>query len=346
MPPREPPREWEEPRAPWSRLHVDLAGPCQGQSFLIVVDSFSKWVEVVLMHSTTADAVIRALRRIFSTHGLPDILVSDNGPQFTATPFETFLATQGIRHCLIAPFHPASNGCAERAVRSAKEALQRLGHGSWQERVDNYLFAQHTTPCQLTNKTPAELLMGRRLRTALDRIHPQHYPSKPIDSVSRRPPFRLQDPVYARNYGGQPLWLPGIIAGIAGPRSYRVDMGQGREWRRHQDQLRSRCWNPGQALDDPRERYTGRAEQSAPIPTGDSSIETYLPEDGESGVGPEAVGDDLGSSSTTIEPAAAPCPTDESETPTGPRRSGRIRHRPAYLQDYACASLVGRGVTY
>lgn len=252
MPPREPPREWEEPRAPWSRVHIDLAGPCQGQSFLIVVDSFSKWVEVVLMHSTTADAVIRALRRIFSTHGLPDILVSDNGPQFTATPFETFLAAQGIRHCLIAPFHPASNGCAERAVRSAKEALQRLGPGSWQERVDNYLFAQHTTPCQLTNKTPAELLMGRRLRTALDRIHPQHYPSKPIDSVSRRPPFRLQDPVYVRNYGGQPLWLPGIIAGIAGPRSYRVDMGQGREWRRHQDQLRLRCWNPGQALDDPR----------------------------------------------------------------------------------------------
>lgn len=61
MPARDHPREWKDPRAPWSRLHIDLVGPLQGQSFLIVADAFSKWVEVVLMHSTTSETVIRAL---------------------------------------------------------------------------------------------------------------------------------------------------------------------------------------------------------------------------------------------------------------------------------------------
>ncbi|XP_032091769.1 uncharacterized protein K02A2.6-like, partial [Thamnophis elegans] len=125
-PPSSPSREWEMPRGPWSRLHIDFAGPFHGQVFLIVVDAYSRWVEVLLMHSTTSDSTVRALRRLFATHGLPDTVVSDNGPQFTATTFQTFLAELGIRHALVAPYHPASNGRAERAVRSAKEALGRL----------------------------------------------------------------------------------------------------------------------------------------------------------------------------------------------------------------------------
>ncbi|XP_032068551.1 uncharacterized protein K02A2.6-like, partial [Thamnophis elegans] len=171
-PPSSPSREWEMPRGPWSRLHIDFAGPFHGQVFLIVVDAYSRWVEVLLMHSTTSDSTVRALRRLFATHGLPDTVVSDNSPQFTATTFQTFLAELGIRHALVAPYHPASNGRAERAVRSAKEALGRLNRGDWQARVDAYLLAQHSTPCPLTQKSPAEMLMGRRLRTTLDRLHP------------------------------------------------------------------------------------------------------------------------------------------------------------------------------
>ncbi|XP_013913085.1 PREDICTED: LOW QUALITY PROTEIN: uncharacterized protein LOC106542012 [Thamnophis sirtalis] len=169
-PPAGPAREWEAPRGPWSRLHVDFAGPFHGQNFLIVVDAYSRWVELVLMASTTAESTVRALRRLFATHGLPDILVSDNGLQFTATAFQEFLAEQGIRHAPTAPYHLASNGRAERAVRSAKEALGRMDRGDWQSRVAAYLLSQHPTPCPTTNKSPAELLMGRRLRTPLDRV--------------------------------------------------------------------------------------------------------------------------------------------------------------------------------
>lgn len=111
-------------------------------------------------------------------------------------------------------FHPASNGCAERAVRSAKEALKNMGPGSWQERVDEYLLVQHTIPSQSTNKSPAEILMGRKLKTTLDYLNPQYTPRKPLDSGSTHRSFHVKDIVYARNYGRYPLWLPGRIVSV------------------------------------------------------------------------------------------------------------------------------------
>ncbi|XP_013921713.1 PREDICTED: uncharacterized protein K02A2.6-like [Thamnophis sirtalis] len=139
-PPSSPSREWEMPRGPWSRIHIDFAGPFHGQVFLVAVDAYSRWVELILMLSTTAKSTVWALRWLFATHGLPDTVVSDNGPQFTSTAFQTFLAAQGIRHAPVAPYHPASNGRAERAVRSAKEALGRMNQGDWQEHQDHNSF--------------------------------------------------------------------------------------------------------------------------------------------------------------------------------------------------------------
>lgn len=155
---------------------MDFAGPFHGQTFLVVVDAYSKWVEIVLMAFTTSSAVIRVLQRLFATHGLPDVLVSDNRPQLTSAPFQMYLAEHGICHVLIAPLCPASNGLAERAVRSAKTALEMFGLGDWQEKVAWYLIAQHIMPCPSTNRSLAELLMGRRLRTDLDRLHSSYLP--------------------------------------------------------------------------------------------------------------------------------------------------------------------------
>ena len=72
---------------PWQRIHIDFAGPMNGHSFLIVVDSHPKWPKVIEMKSTTAAATIRELRKLFAKYGLPEHLVSDNGPQFTSTEF-------------------------------------------------------------------------------------------------------------------------------------------------------------------------------------------------------------------------------------------------------------------
>ncbi|XP_058038083.1 uncharacterized protein K02A2.6-like [Ahaetulla prasina] len=143
-----PVRNWELPKTPWARVHVDFAGPFLGQTFLILVDAYSKWVDIVLTPSPTAGAVIRALDGLFATHGLPDVIVTDNGAQFTSAPFRQFLTRLDIRHATTAPYHPAGNGRAERAVQSAKEALGRLSSANWHQKICQYLLAQHTTLAQ------------------------------------------------------------------------------------------------------------------------------------------------------------------------------------------------------
>lgn len=71
--------------------------------FLVVVDAYSRWLEVRLMLSTTSEAVIKSLRSLFATHGLPDLLILDNSLQLTSVAFEVFLASLGIRHGLVLP---------------------------------------------------------------------------------------------------------------------------------------------------------------------------------------------------------------------------------------------------
>ncbi|XP_070812513.1 vomeronasal type-2 receptor 26-like [Pituophis catenifer annectens] len=202
-----PTHDLENPGTPWSRLHIDFAGPCKGNTFLIIVDAFLKWLEVALMKSKTSEAIIRVLRRLFATLNLPDLIVSDNGPQFTANSFEMFLAEQGIRHALSALGKPSTNGLAERMVRSTKETLTRLGPGDIQANIDKLLAIQHITPSATTHWSPAKLLMGRKLRSQLDRLHPQYSSEKPTDSTSRVREFQEGEKVYAKNLNGSPLWF-------------------------------------------------------------------------------------------------------------------------------------------
>ncbi|KRY82815.1 Transposon Ty3-I Gag-Pol polyprotein [Trichinella pseudospiralis] len=164
-PPHAPVHKWESPRILWTRIHVNLAGPIYGKNFLIVVDSFSKWLEVRQLKNTTSESVISCLRQIFSIHGLPDIIGSDNGTQFTSHTFQEYLNKGGIRHITSAPFHPFSNGQAERMVRTTKEFIKKMTQRDWEYNLANFLFCQHVTPSTTTGKSPAELLMNRRLRT-------------------------------------------------------------------------------------------------------------------------------------------------------------------------------------
>ena len=163
---------WEWPGLPWSRLHVDYAGPYKGEMLLIVIDAYSIWLEVHCMKSKTSNATIEKLREIFGTHGLPATLVSDNGSNFTSSEFEEFMRRNGIKHIKVAPYHPASNGLAERAVRVLKEGFEKMGEGSIQTKISRFLLRYRTTPHSTTGVPPAELLMKRKLHTQLDRIFP------------------------------------------------------------------------------------------------------------------------------------------------------------------------------
>ena len=119
-PPVAPLHPWVWPSRPWQRVHLDFAGPFQNHMFLIGVDAYSKWPEVRVMSTTTASATLDVLREWFSQHGIPELLVTDNGSQFTSEAFVYFTKQNGIKHVRSAPYHPASNGLAERFVQSLK----------------------------------------------------------------------------------------------------------------------------------------------------------------------------------------------------------------------------------
>lgn len=103
-----PIQPWEWPERPWARIHVDYAGPVRGHMFLVVVDAHSKWMEVRTVKNATSSTTITALRSIFATHGIPELLVSDNGSVFTSAEFKCFTQQNGIRHATSAPYHPAT----------------------------------------------------------------------------------------------------------------------------------------------------------------------------------------------------------------------------------------------
>ncbi|XP_053230834.1 uncharacterized protein K02A2.6-like [Podarcis raffonei] len=245
-PPKAPVQSWESTQSPWSQVHVDFTGPFQGQHFLIVVDSQSKGLEVVPTSTMSARATINTFRKLFVTHGLPDILVSNNGTTFTSAEFKEFVTNDGI-HIHSAPFHPATNSQAERMVHTTKDALRRMVHGDWTLRLAEFLLAQHIPRSTVTGWSLEELLMGRRLTTLLDRIHPdralEQQPSTVVQGAPRRfsPGTLCTSETMGLDRIGSLVSLPAVQ--IQFPTSFNTDEGskasrgqptcsrQPREWR-------------------------------------------------------------------------------------------------------------------
>ena len=90
LPPAAPLQPWEWAQRPWARVHIDFAGPFLGQQFLILLDAHSKWIKIKSVTNPTSAATIEHLYSTFATHGLPEMLVSDNGSVFTSSEFEEF----------------------------------------------------------------------------------------------------------------------------------------------------------------------------------------------------------------------------------------------------------------
>ncbi|XP_011859929.1 PREDICTED: uncharacterized protein K02A2.6-like [Vollenhovia emeryi] len=118
-------QSWEEAERPFQRVHIDFAGPFKGQYFFVLVDAFSKWPEVHVTKDMTTQSVIQKCKQIFATFGIPEIIVSYNGRHFKSYEFAQFLKRNGIIHKTSAPFHPATNGQAERFIQTFKLALKK-----------------------------------------------------------------------------------------------------------------------------------------------------------------------------------------------------------------------------
>ena len=324
MPPKSPVHPCEWPQKPWSRLHIDHAGPVGGKILLIIVDAHSKWIDAHIVPSTSSSATIDKLRSTFATHGLPETIVSDNGTAFTSSEFQEFLRSNGIEHLRSAPYHPSSNGLAERAVQTVKAGVKRL-KGSLEVRLSRFLFKYRVTPQATTGIAPAELLMGRRLRTHLDLLFPtvreriQRKQREQKGSCGRHPHTKSYQPgdrVMSRNFADGHSWVQGTVLEGDGTTAVRVRLDDGRIWRRHLDHV-----TPRQVVGEPEEQAS---QESPRVPPESDPLTTP---DGGSSIGPTPERGETPEQRQDQE--EMPLPTAE---PEGLRRSSRIRHPPDRFQ--------------
>ena len=275
MPAVAPLHPWLWPSQPWERIHIDFAGPVDGNMILVIVDAHSKWPEAFLMSSTTSQATIRTLRHLFTAYGLPQQLVSDNGPQFASQEFATFLAKNGVKHIRSSPCHPSTNGLAERFVRTLKQALRKSNLDDPHQKLSNFLLAYRSTPHATTNTAPSELFLHRNLRTRLDLLRPdlgvavsrkQAVQKETHDLQSRSREFLVGERVLVRNMRNGFRWLLGTVVERKGPLSYLVQVANGVIWKRHVNHL-LKC------SDSPQEERENSAqdidESSSPYPLPD-----------------------------------------------------------------------------
>ena len=253
LPADAPLHPWEFPSKPWSRLHIDFAGPFMGHTFLIIVDAYSKWLDVHIMNSMSTTATINKLRSTFAIHGLPDMIVSDNGGTFTSAEFANYMQLNGIKHRTTAPWHPSSNGCAERAVQVFKESMKKMKEGTVDEKLQKFLFHYRITPQSTTLLPPCQLLMKRQLKSRLDLIFPdiqdrvQEKQGKQKlyhDQTSKSRMFNEGDNVFVRNFvpNAKIKWIQGRIVSVTGPLSYKIELTDGTVVRRHVDHIRQ-CYD-------------------------------------------------------------------------------------------------------
>ena len=237
---------WIASTKEWQRLHIDFAGPFLGHSYLIVVDSFSKWPEVIPMASTTSGSTINALSKIFATHGLPERIHMDNGPQFSSVEFSKFCRANGIVHSFSAPYHPSTNGEAERFVQTFKRAMKCSESNSRDVsfNISKFLLNYRNTPHSVTGVAPSVLLMGRRLRSRLDLLRPDLLGDQnnkqltQAEKMNKVREFQRGDTVLCRSYINPNKWSTGQVQEKLGYLHYKVKVG-GNIVHRHIDQLKT-----------------------------------------------------------------------------------------------------------
>ena len=265
-----PVHPWTWPSQPWQRVHMDLAGPFLGKMYCVIVDAHSKWPEVFELTTTTSSKIIELCRQLFASYGLPHQIVTDNGPQFVSDEFELFLKHNGIKHLKSAPYHPSTNGEAERFIQTFKKAMRAgIGEGlSLQHRLQNFLLSYRSTAHATTKKSPSELFLRRSLRTKLDLLLPdvqQSVTERQAAQVAGKQTsvreFDVDGKVLVRNYGDKSRkWISAVVLKRLGPVGYLVKTANGNLRHCHVDQLLSA------SVDLPDECDTDFAPSSTLIP--------------------------------------------------------------------------------
>ena len=122
------------------------------------VDHYSDFIELDELDKTLSSTVIKHSKSHFARHGIPEVLLSDNGPQFVSTEFAAFCDLYGITHITTSPYWPRGNGKAESAVRIVKTFMKKCAD------IQLALLTYRNTPKEGHSLSPARRIMGRRTR--------------------------------------------------------------------------------------------------------------------------------------------------------------------------------------
>ncbi|UYV78046.1 K02A2.6-like [Cordylochernes scorpioides] len=243
---------------PWQKVAIDFFYLDQSV-FIIIVDYYSSFPEVIKVASTSAKEILPVLKSTFARHGIPEIIITDNGPPFTSQDFTNFTNEWDIEHKTSSPGYPKSNGLVERMVQTVKKQLKKCR----QDNTDPYmcLIALRTTPSN-NLPSPAQMLMGRNLRTLIPmkttKLKPAFISTENILQQKRENQYKMKE-YYDRNAKILPkmssgeqvnaktsnAWRPATIIGEANqPRSYIIQNNEGRMLKRNRVHLRPRssCW--------------------------------------------------------------------------------------------------------
>lgn len=289
-------KPWPIPFSAMQRVHADYCGPFLDRYYALVVeDSYSKFPDVFITPKATADFTKRALRRYFAREGIPQALVTDNGTHFTGEEVQSWLRSIGCRSVFTAPRHPASNGIAERFVRTLKTAISTAAPATKDEleqAIDAFLLQYRNAAHPSTGKSPAILFKGRNLRTAAD-----------LEST---------DVLFYRGNDSRPC--RGLLLGRLGSRMYNVlDRGDGSVHRRHIDQM--------EISSDPSPR--NEQENELPAPSERSLTQPAI----------QPVPEVTQPITPAVDESGTQAPThDETAVPL--RRSTRTRNPPARYKDF------------
>ena len=167
---REPAKMTKLPSEPWKEVSMDFCGPFPGGEYLLVVmDDYSRYPEVEILYSTSANATIPVLDAIFSRQGIPEVAKSDNGPPFNSEQFKSWTRYIGLHHRKITPRWPEANGEVERFMRTLNKAVKtaKIEKGNWKQEIYKFLRHYRATPHSTTSISPCEMLNGRKLKTEL-----------------------------------------------------------------------------------------------------------------------------------------------------------------------------------
>ncbi|KAL1448662.1 hypothetical protein WDU94_005557 [Cyamophila willieti] len=249
---KEPLKPHEIPEIPFYKVGVDIAEYKQ-ISYLVLIDYYSRWIEVVKLSSKSCTSVINALKGIFSRYGIPKIVISDNVP-FNSHEFLLFCKDWNFDLETISPHHSCSNGLAEKAVGIFKKMLQKSEIDK--KDISLYLLNYRNSPVANLEYSPAQLLFSRNLRSKLPFSSEDLKPKVVCDpnvickkgqteqynktSLGKESLFSSKDNVWVQNIKLK-IWEPAKIIKVLNNRSYLVKMtNTGQLYRRNSHFIRKR----------------------------------------------------------------------------------------------------------